>query len=54
MPRFASVLLAATLIASPASGAVHFIKWNHANGSGDERNVAATTSTRESPSGRRG
>jgi outer membrane protein assembly factor BamB len=35
------MFLAFTLIASPASAAVHFIKWNHANGSGDERNVAA-------------
>jgi len=27
--------------ALPAVAAMHFIKWNHANGSGDERNVAA-------------
>jgi outer membrane protein assembly factor BamB len=29
------------LLSSPAVGAVHFIKWNHANGSGDDRIVAA-------------
>lgn len=28
-------------LALPLAADVHFIKWNHANGSGDEKNVAA-------------
>ena len=35
-------LPAALLLAAlPAGAAVQFIKWNHANGRGDERNIAA-------------
>lgn len=41
MSRFVSLLVAVTVITSSASASVHFIKWNHANGSGDERNIAA-------------
>lgn len=36
------VLFAIVLILpSPTSAGVHYIKWNHANGSGNERTVAA-------------
>ncbi|HMA17208.1 MAG TPA: PQQ-binding-like beta-propeller repeat protein [Thermoanaerobaculia bacterium] len=41
MSRRLPLLLALLLTAVPASAAVHFIKWNHANGKGDERNIAA-------------
>lgn len=41
MSRRIPLLLALLLTAVPASAAVRFIKWNHANGSGDERSVAA-------------
>lgn len=41
MSRRLPLLLALLLTALPASAAVHFIKWNHANGRGDERNIAA-------------
>jgi outer membrane protein assembly factor BamB len=40
MPRL-SLLVALLLAARPMSAEVHFIKWNHANGRGDERTVAA-------------
>ncbi|MDQ5858244.1 MAG: PQQ-binding-like beta-propeller repeat protein [Acidobacteriota bacterium] len=36
------LLLAAIFFSSvPAAAAVHYIKWNHANGSGNDRTVAA-------------
>ena len=36
------LLLSAIVLSSvPASAAVHYIKWNHANGSGNDRTVAA-------------
>lgn len=41
MPRRLFLPIALLLAALPATAAVHFIKWNHANGSGDERNIAA-------------
>jgi len=40
--RFRLLLTVAILsFALSADAAVHFIKWNHANGSGDDKNVAA-------------
>ena len=45
MPRPLLLLLvsflAFVLATSPSHAAVHFIKWNHAKGSGNDRNVAA-------------
>jgi outer membrane protein assembly factor BamB len=41
MPRRLVLLFIFLLATSPSSGAVHFIKWNHANGRGDEKTVAA-------------
>ena len=35
------VLALAVSYSFPLQAAVHFIKWNHANGSGDERTIAA-------------
>ncbi|MEO8349372.1 MAG: PQQ-binding-like beta-propeller repeat protein [Acidobacteriota bacterium] len=41
MPRRPFLVLALLLAALPATATVHFIKWNHANGSGNDRVVAA-------------
>lgn len=41
MPRPLLLLVVFLLATSPSNAAVHFIKWNHANGSGNDRNVAA-------------
>jgi outer membrane protein assembly factor BamB len=41
MPRRLVLLFVFLLVTSTSTAAVHFIKWNHSNGRGDERNVAA-------------